>query len=494
MQKDVSNRFIGFVGPSYTIDQGEVDSQRLINMYIERHELNMGKEGEWGYLCNTPGLRKITDVGVGPLRSIFRVNDAIGLIVSGSNLYRFDSSLVFTLVGTLLSSIGYVSMSSNGIQVMLVDGSHGYIYTIATGVLEPITDPDFKGSHYVDFIDGYFILTEPNSSVWYVTAAYDGSNIDALEYTVAEAKPDNIVRTYAANQKVYVFGSLSLEVFYNSGTLEFPFTRISGAVLDIGLEAAGSVASAGPVICWLGKTAEGKGIIYKLTDLTVTRISTHAVEREIQKYSRTSDASAYMYQLNGHTFYVLNFTTANTTWVCDIGTGLWHEQNYLSPNRNWSLIDGQWETVTQQVRNGLTRHRGNYAAFIFDKTILTDYHTSTVYILDSTYTLDDTTPIIRLRSAPYISEKAGMIEHKSFRLDVVTGEGVGAGEASVELEVSNDLGQTWFSVGIKSLGSTGQRAIAVTWYNLGCSEVRAYRIKISDPIEIKILGAYVEAA
>jgi hypothetical protein len=69
-----------------------------------------------------------------------------------------------------------------------------------------------------------------------------------------------------------------------------------------------------------------KGIVYRANGYTAQRISTHAVEWQIQQYGNLSDAIAYTYQQDGHSFYVLIFPSANTTWVFDVATSLWHER------------------------------------------------------------------------------------------------------------------------------------------------------------------------
>ena len=68
-------------------------------------------------------------------------------------------------------------------------------------------------------------------------------------------------------------------------------------------------------IFWLGQDARGQGMVYRSNGYTGQRISTHAVEWQIQQYGTLSDAIGYTYQQDGHSFYVLIFPTANTTWV-----------------------------------------------------------------------------------------------------------------------------------------------------------------------------------
>ncbi|MFE1676613.1 hypothetical protein ACFMJE_18460, partial [Acinetobacter baumannii] len=67
-------------------------------------------------------------------------------------------------------------------------------------------------------------------------------------------------------------------------------------------------------------------IVYRAVGYTGKRISTHAIEYAIQSYSTITDAIAFTYQQEGHSFYVLTFPTADKTWVFDVSTELWHER------------------------------------------------------------------------------------------------------------------------------------------------------------------------
>ena len=114
--------------------------------------------------------------------------------------------------------------------------------------------------------------------------------------------------------------------WYDYGGPDFPLQRIQGAYNEIGCVAAYSVAKLDNGVFWLGADARGEGIVYRTNGYTGVRISTHAVEWQIQQYASMSDAVAYTYQQDGHAFYVLNFPTANTTWVYDAATQAWHER------------------------------------------------------------------------------------------------------------------------------------------------------------------------
>ena len=169
---------------------------------------------------------------------------------------------------------------------------------------QQITDPDFAGAVTVGYIDGYFVFNQPDSQIIWVTSLLDGTSIDPLEFASAEGSPDGLVSLIVDHREVWLFGTNSVEVWYDAGLTDFPLTRIQGAYNEIGCAAAYSVAKLDNGLFWLGSDARGRGIVYRANGYTGQRISTHAVEFAIQSYNDISDAIAYTYQQEGHAFAV----------------------------------------------------------------------------------------------------------------------------------------------------------------------------------------------
>jgi hypothetical protein len=196
-------------------------------------------------------------------------------------------------------------------------------------VFAQIGDPDFPGAVTVGYVNGYFVFNEPNSARVWVTALYDGTDIDALSFASAEASPDNVVSLIVDHKEIWIFGNNSTEVWYDAGQPDYPLAPIQGAFLETGCAAPYSVAKMDNSVFWLAADARGYGMVYRARGYQPQRISTHAIEYAIQTYSTISDAIAYTYQQDGHFFYVLTFPTANVTWVYDAATNMWHQRGFL---------------------------------------------------------------------------------------------------------------------------------------------------------------------
>ncbi len=346
------------LGGSYVARSLNAAANRMVNLYPEVVPEG-GKEA--AFLQRCPGLRLAATVGEGPIRGMWKFGDFL-YVASGGKLYRVDGNFAVTELG-LINGSGPVSMADNGIQLFVACNPSAFIYNANTGVFAQVTDPDFPGAVTVGYLDSYFVFNEPNSQRVWVTSLLDGTAIDPLDFASAEGNPDNIVSLMVDHREVWLFGNNTVEVWYNAGLADFPLARIEGAFMETGCLAPYSVAKLDNAVFWLGSDARGNGIVYRNQGYNAQRVSTHAIEWQIQQYGVLNDAIGYSYQQDGHSFYVLTFPTAQATWVFDVATGAWHERAY-------------WNGV--QYR----RHRSNCQANFAGQVLVGDWENGNVYAFD----------------------------------------------------------------------------------------------------------------
>jgi hypothetical protein len=370
-------------------------------------------------------------------------------------------------------------MADNGTQLFVACNGPSFIYNSQTNVFAQITDGDFPGAVTVSYLDGYFVFNEPDSQKIWVTALLDGTSVDPLDFASAEGSPDGVVGIIADHREIWVFGTNSVEVWYNSGNADFPLSRIQGAFNELGCAAPYSIAKMDNGLFWLGKDARGQGIVYRANGYTGQRISTHAVEWQIQQYANMSDAIGYTYQQDGHSFYVLIFPQANRTWVYDVATQAWHERA--------GFASGDF-----------TRHRSNCQAFFQGDVLVGDYENANVYSFD----LDDFSDnggiqkwLRSWRALPTGQNNLKRTAQHSLQLDLETGVGLNLGQGSdpqVMLRWSDDGGHTWSNEHWVSIGKIGEFYRRAIWRRLGMTmkiRDRVYEISGTDPVKIAIVGA-----
>lgn len=462
------------LGSSYVARSVNAADSRMVNLFPEIVPEG-GKES--AFLQRAPGLRLLATIGSGPIRGLWEVK-GYGYVVSGTSFYQIDSNYSAILIGSVLGT-GPVSMADNGTQIFIACNGPGYIYNIQTNVFQQITDPDFPGAVTVGYLDGYFVFIEPNSQKVWVTQLLEGTSIDPLDFASAEGSPDNLVSSIVDHREVWLFGTNSVEVWYDAGNPDFPLTRLQGAFNEIGCAATYSVAKLDNGLFWLGSDTRGNGIVYRANGYTGQRISTHAVEWHIQQYAQISDAVAYTYQQDGHAFYVLTFPSANVTWVYDVSTQTWHERAGFN--------DGAF-----------TRHRGNCQMNFNGEIVIGDYENGKIYAFDLDV-FDDagvTSKWLRSwRALPTSQNNLKRTAHHSLQLDCETGVGLQNGQGSdpqVMLRWSDDGGHTWKGdrwVSMGKIGKYGRRAI---WRRLGMTTKirdRVYEVSGTDPVKVMIMGA-----
>ena len=495
------------LGAAYVARSVNAAANRCVNLFPE-----VVPEGgkEPAFLQRCPGLELVAIVGAGPIRGMWKFGDFL-YVASGGKLYRVDGNYAITELG-LINGSGPVSMADNGVQLFVACNPDAFIYNANTGVFAQVTDPDFPGAVSVGYLDSYFVFNEPNSQRVWVTALLDGLSVDPLDFASAEGNPDDIVSLIVDHREVWLFGNNTIEVWYNAGVADFPLARIEGAFMETGCLAPYSVAKLDNSVFWLGSDARGNGIVYRNQGYNGQRISTHAVEWQIQQYAVLNDAIGYSYQQDGHSFYVLVFPTAQATWVFDVSTGLWHERAY-------------WDGV--QYR----RHRSNCQANFNGQVLVGDWETGFIYAF-SQDTYNDNGQAQRWlrswRALPTGQNTLKRTAHHTLQLDCESG--VGAGTVStfflltensvnlttesglqlvtslvsltdganpqVMLRWSDDGGHTWSNEHWASMGRVGEYGKRVIWRRLGMTTKlrdRVYEISGSDPVKIAIMGAELTA-
>jgi hypothetical protein len=466
------------LGSAYVARSVNAADNRMVNLFPE-----VVPEGgkEPAFLQRAPGLQFQQTVGTGPIRGLWahQTNGSDFFVVSGTGFYKLTGlTATPTLLGTVAGS-GPVSIADNGTQIFIAANPYGYIYNEVTNVFAQITDTDFPGAVTVSYLDGYFVFNEPDSQKIWVTQLLEGTSIDPLDFASAEGSPDGVVAVFTDHRELWVFGTDTTEVWYNAGLLDFPLTRIQGAFNELGCAAPYSVAKMDNQIYWLGKDARGQGMVYRAAGYVGQRISTHAIEWQIQQYANISDATAYTYQQDGHSFYVLNFPTANATWVFDVATGAWHERA--------GFAGGEF-----------TRHRADNMCNFAGNIVVGDFENGNIYTFDLEVYADNGQPQKWLRSWRALPTGANnltrTVQH-AMQLDCETGVGLNTGQGSdpqVMLRFSDDGGHTWSNEHWKSMGRIGEYGNRTIWRRLGATmkiRDRVYEVSGTDPVRIYIMGA-----
>jgi hypothetical protein len=454
-----------------------ISTNRLENFFpeIERGEKSKVVKA----LLPTPGYTLAVEAySEGTGRGIYTTSTGRLFTVVYNKLIEISTADAATERGTLSTSINHCVMADNGTQIMIVDGTYGYIYNLSTNALTTITDTDFPSNPVsVVFTDGYFLVSFTDSGQFYFSASYDGTDWDALDFATAEYSADSlqgIAKT--SNGTIWMIGKRSLEQWSNVGTVDLPWRRIEGSVKEIGCVAPYSIASNGSQVFWLGNGENGYGSVFMGSGYDVQKITTPAEEYKIKQFTNIDEAVGFTYSDEGHSFYVISFSS-EATLCYDLTTGEWHNR-------------GSYNSLT----GNNIRQFANGHAFFNGKNYIGSYSSGNVYTMSIDYLDEDGTGIKRVIQTNHIFSENKRLYHRRLELDLEKGV-AGAGEDSpnVMLQFSDDGGNTWSSEHWASAGSIGEYSARVVWRRLGSSRDRVYRITFSASVKWYIVNAFIEA-
>jgi hypothetical protein len=509
-------QFADFVGPSYPAKSPFVSVAQAMNLYPEKVPGIAGGKSQYSYY-NTPGTQLLGSLAIGPMQCAYTIPgeffaaDANRMFfiagdsdLKNSHLYEVNAAPTFSVVdrGALFQAAGFRprypwQISNNGSQLLIVGGDSfdGNIFDLLTDTITQITASGWVGASSIAFLDGYFIAVDRQTQTFRISGLLDGLSWDPLDFATENDIPDSIVAVAVDHRRVWFFGEVQIEGYYDSGNADFPFTRDQSAVIQVGLAAQSSLCSLDNTLYWLGKDMNGANVAYRMNGLTGERVSTYAQEAVWNSYpgdginTLNADAVGFAYQENGHTFFVLSFPTEGTQWVYDVGEQLWHERG------RWDAATGKYVAPFARYHTynpGVNRH------YVGGGDVGTHTTPGNIYLQSQDIYQDNGGVIRRVRRSGYINDRNQRIFCGRFELQMETGTTQlldGAGnprQAQISMRFSDDNGRNYSPEQTVNCGALGQYAQSVYWTRQGSFLQRVYEVVYTEPTPLAITNAFLE--
>jgi hypothetical protein len=334
-------------GGSYVSESLPESAQKLVNAYVN---IPQTKTITTASVYGTPGLTQL--VKVSDIDRWRGSHEMAGLAyyVIGSKLYKLVrtvtggvASYSTTDLGTI-SGDGLVSMDDNGTQLaIVVPGVRAYIYTEAAGLAE-ITDANFDGPvDWVRYINSYFTFGTTDGKKIIVSPPNDGRGsptgtaYDALDFTVAEADPDNIVGAVNYANTLYVMGTQTTQAFQTIARTPAPIAPIQGSVLPTGAATHFGIVRAQKTFYMVGYGENEGPAIWRFMGNDYDKISTTAIDTILADLTDEEIASidGWTYSIKGA--YFVGWNLPETCIVYNLVTQKWHDQlsTYGTEERPW---------------------------------------------------------------------------------------------------------------------------------------------------------------
>lgn len=330
--------------------------QTCINFLVEPPS----QAGDDPHLIGTPGYAQIVDYSgtySAQVRGILWCGETVAALTSvlyvviGNRFYSYDITTNtwtdLNAAARLSNSTGPVSMAFNGgtnQDIVIATGAAVYSFRISSSTFGTAGAGVFaNGANTVCFIDGYIIGDDKASPGQFrysnIYAAGTGAgDWNAFNFATAEGSPDQLKAVLANRRELFLFGTRTTEVFFDTGDANQPFQRFQGGYMHVGIYAPMTAKVFDNSVVWLGHTEYGGIQVFRMGQgYTPQVLSPPWLDYQMQRYVLTDGYDttnnvptifANVLQIGGHELYCLTFTATNVTpasvtWVYDATSKEW---------------------------------------------------------------------------------------------------------------------------------------------------------------------------
>lgn len=389
--------------------------------------------------------------------------------------------------------------------------------------------PDFVNS-----LNGSIIINDPETDTWYYTDAYalggtnykrniyeldeEGNiqyetgtyNIKTKEVSITDEDPsslnsylwldryskprfqtsefsaDKITGMVTSDNMLYVVGEKTIQIYTQEASTDaqgfssIVFNSYNRNISKLGSKAKDSIVEIDGKVVFFGSGDRGERSIFVASGNEPTRISTNAIERELEG-KETDDCKAFGFVRNGHKFYCITFPSIERTFVFDFATSQWHNRT----TRRSNGTDTNWWP--------------SFCVSFFGDVALASSKESVIAVVDKDkYDDFKGNVIIKRRTAPVMINNGSPFKLNDVSLlwNVGTTKDVanlhGAQNPVVMLEISEDGGNTFGMEKWEYAGKTGMYTYRTVWMGVGGVGTQfVLRFTISDRFPVEITTAPV---
>ncbi len=520
-----------------------VTAQDRLNCYLE---IQPGDDRARVAIYGTPGLDLFTSFGDTPIRGIYQRTDFLYAVHRGT-FYEVNNAGVKTVKGTIGTTSGKVYMWDNGTQLMLTDGSAGYIYLFDLTIqsIASITNVTTLATLTTNRAHGLYTgMTIVVSGA--TPAAYNGTFVITVisptqfTYTMLSnpGGSASVVGTYATTQFQQVldadYPGASTITWQDGYFIVNPPNASTFYVSDIGngfvwdaLDFASAESNPDNIISvWadnstlylFGSVSTEFWTNSGAADFPFSRISGGSTEwgcaaiNSICKYDNTlaflaknrmgevivaKMAGSLPQRISNPELehIINNYSTVGdcSTIAYMLGGHPMLQVNFPAADASW-LYDGLSNCWSRVQSKDIGRHRAEMGVNYLDKIIVTDFENGNLYRLNPNSVTDNGDEIAFEITSRHLSQDDRRIIVDKVQLDMETGVGTSMGQGvnpQVMLAISKDNGHTYGTEQWCDLGAIGEFRQRAIWRRLGQSRDWVFKWRITDPVKRVILGASV---
>ena len=548
-----------FVGAAYVAASLTQDAQDLVNMYPQvdsyLNTLSVVSPADRQVMALYPraGLTAVSQPGPSqPVRGLRVLPGASTLLaVVGSGLYSITTAWMATLVGTLLTNNGPVSITDNGVSAYISDGPNRYYYTYAAasynGTIASTTltvNSISSGAVVV----GQTVVGSGVTSNTVVTASglTNGSFTGTGGTGTYQVSISQSIGPEAMTQGTFTVlpstdggfqGANTVDVVDNFLIYNNPNSNQWGATSVLSpispqLSVTSTFASPGQVVGLIadhryvyiiqeysGETWIDQGLFPFPFQIVAGASWQHgcAARGSISRLgegfaflSKDKRGQGMVYMMNGYTptristhaveTAILGYIRTST--IVDAVAFTYQENGHEFYMLTFPTADATWvyDATTQLWHregwrdnlNVLHRHRGNCVEVFAGNVIMGDYQNGIIYAVDPTNNTDNGVVFPCFRRARHITTDLKRQFFHDLQLQFQPGVGLQTGQGSnpqAMLRWTDDGGFTWSQARWAGIGQVGKYKNRCRWPRLSWSRDRIFEVTVTDPVYRVIVSA-----
>lgn len=455
-------------------------SQKCINMYIETQ--NTGRSPR-AAMC-WPGEKKVFD-GANAVHSGITHYEFEGrkvvFIMSGI-LYQMGEDLTPVPLGLVPFTSDRVQMATDNYHIMwrtegsiafyknnFILGGPGqtYIYDRDSLALDRLFDIRFRPNNLANYTLAVLESTIDQDSTNYLRPVFnDRRTINA------DAVGDGIRQIFVFQDKLYVGGERSIQIFYATGDAVTPLAPYDQAVSDkVGVASSHSMASSNTYLYFLGNDNS----IYRMSGAQVENITPGSISAELRK-ADTSNAYGAMVPMEGQQFYILQIPESDLTMV-------------------YSETTGEFTRLQTGVQK--SAHLMRSYIYAFNQHLITDRRNGNIYRWDfDAYESNGSTMLRQIDTMPITGSNVGVLGNQMIfgYMDIKLELGVGNNDfpnPQLNIEYSVDGGIGFKSTQPIPLQAEGQKFYRARWNDCFVFYDLVIRLKVTAGVFVAFHSASV---
>lgn len=323
-----------------------------LNVFIELVKDN-SLEDSRKYILKRGGVEEVIPaLNLSTVRGMYFWQDQQKILYCvGRNIYVYEITTQNTipLYNVFTTTEGYIGFceylyDDGSVKILATDGTatSGLISIDITNTVVTCTDTTLpEHQPYLVFLDGYVFVSKKNTATIHCSTLNNPLDWSVLDTIDAEMEADVILRMAKINNYLLVFGSNTIEYFWDAGN-ESPDTPLQRNDTPIKMNKyLGGMSVYGNKVFYIGTDAGGQPDIFVLQDFKIESIGIPSISRYLSTCSEDfATWTGNIISVQGHTFYIVK-AGLNKTFVYDVNTKLWVRWAY----QDNSIFNIQHSTV-----------------------------------------------------------------------------------------------------------------------------------------------------